>query len=586
MKNILLAIIVTFSINAISAQELNLPRELTPAEKTMLQNGNYKAPKLRNTLGGPESPMRAMAEWEELQAVVITWSSYRPILAEIVDAVKEECEVLIICNNISSVQNYLTDRGIDWSENVRFKVAPYNSVWVRDYGPNPVYMNDVEELFFVDWIYNRPRPLDDQVPIAVSEELDIPIFSTTTEPEDLVHTGGNFMSDGMGTGFSSELVLDENGPFNNWGVSNHSEIDIDAIMETYMGISSYPKMTNLLYDAIHHIDMHMKLLDEETLVVGYYPEGVADGPQINANIEYILNNFKTPFGNDYKIHRLEMPPDFGGQYPDFNGDYRTYTNSLIVNNTILVPTYEVRYDTTALRLWNEMMPGYNIVGINCNAIIPASGALHCITKEVGVHEPLLINMPNTLEACLEEPVDLFSFVKSNSAITSVELNYRPIGEIEYENLPMVLEDVNSGKWSIQLDPFQDEQTIEYYVSASNEVGKTINRPFTAPVGFWSFDVRNCSSSSVGSLEKIISDFKVFPNPSSSLTCVKLKSEFEYEVRVSLTNILGQEISEIYSGDLKRGENRFFVEASDLHAGFYNIIVESAKGIISKKLIIN
>ena len=47
------------------------------------------------------------------------------------------------------------------------------------------------------------------------------------------------------------------------------------------------------YDGIHHIDMHMKLLDESTLLVSEYPTGVADGPQIEANLQYVLSNFTT-----------------------------------------------------------------------------------------------------------------------------------------------------------------------------------------------------------------------------------------------------------------------------------------------------
>ena len=35
---------------------------------------------------------------------------------------------------------------------------------------------------------------------------------------------------------------------------------------------------------IHHVDMHMKLLDEETILVGEYPEGVSDYYLIESNI--------------------------------------------------------------------------------------------------------------------------------------------------------------------------------------------------------------------------------------------------------------------------------------------------------------
>ncbi|MBK7343529.1 MAG: hypothetical protein IPJ06_10835 [Saprospiraceae bacterium] len=123
------------------------------------------------------------------------------------------------------------------------------------------------------------------------------------------------MSDGQGIGFSSLLVMEENGPNNTYGFSNHTEEEVDEIMYSYMGIDPYVKMTNLPYDLIHHIDMHMKLIDEETMIVGEYPQGIADGPQIEANLEYILDNFTTKWGTPFRVIRVPMPPDGQGKYP-------------------------------------------------------------------------------------------------------------------------------------------------------------------------------------------------------------------------------------------------------------------------------
>ena len=123
------------------------------------------------------------------------------------------------------------------------------------------------------------------------------------------------MVDGLGTAFSSKLILDENPSLSN--------SQIDQIMHSFMGIDRYIKMETLPYDGIHHIDMHLKLLDEETLLVGQYPSGVSDGPQIEANINYILNNYQTPFGNPYKIVRIPMPPDASNDYPNAGGYYKS-----------------------------------------------------------------------------------------------------------------------------------------------------------------------------------------------------------------------------------------------------------------------
>ena len=56
-----------------------------------------------------------------------------------------------------------------------------------------------------------------------------------------------------------------------------------------------------------------------------YPQGIADGPQIEANLQYILNDLKTPFGEKYKVVRIPAPADFEGEYPDSqSGDYFRY----------------------------------------------------------------------------------------------------------------------------------------------------------------------------------------------------------------------------------------------------------------------
>ena len=63
----------------------------------------------------------------------------------------------------------------------------------------------------------------------------IAVYSTTQAPYDLVHTGGNFMCDGAGTAFSSELVLDENGANGNFNQTVRNAAGVDAMMEPVHG---------------------------------------------------------------------------------------------------------------------------------------------------------------------------------------------------------------------------------------------------------------------------------------------------------------------------------------------------------------
>ncbi|MEZ4918418.1 MAG: agmatine deiminase family protein [Saprospiraceae bacterium] len=569
-----------------------LSRNTDLSEFLLLNDTDLFAPGGLTNSSAPSGPVRAMAEWEELQALVVTWRGQQnTLLTEIIRNAREECTVIVCVpnqNTLTSAQNILTNANVDLSSNVDFVIAPSNSLWVRDYGPNSVYQNEVDSLYIIDWIYNRPRPQDDQLPGYVADHINAPMYSTSDAPTDLVHTGGNFMSDGMGTAFSSKLFLAENGPNNQYGQSNHSEAEVDAIMNQYMGITRYPKMENLPYDVIHHIDMHMKLLDEETLLVGEYPQGVADGPQIEANIQYVLSNYQSSFGTPYKVVRIPMPPE-GGNYPNTGGDYRTYANAVFVNKTILVPFYQEQYDTTAQRIWEESMPGYRVVGINCNSIIPSLGAIHCITKEVGVNEPLRIvhkSLPDVVHSGDMNDYPVHALIQHHTGIASARVYYTDDPDAGVWNSvdmspynPMDTSDV----WVANI-PFQaDDKDLYYYIEGSANSGKTLARPLPAPAGHWKFNILHVTG--VADQNSNLELKSIYPNPASAITCIPVQTESAVQGEIKLVNALGQTVESIYQGSIPSGQSNYFIDASQYPAGVYFVQLLYGTESIQQKLII-
>ncbi len=568
---ILLFLLVSSSLFS----QVVLPKGYAEGEKEAMKT--YIASALTEYRGDPnppESPVRTVAEWEELEGVVITWASFQNILAQIVGAIQTELNVYIVCSNAASVRNYLTNQGVDPDLNIFYVEDEYDSIWVRDYGPNSGYLNDVGELVFIDWIYNRPRYRDNRVPDVIGEFMDVPVYSTSQAPYDLVNTGGNFMVDGLGMGFSSDLVLDENGLFNDFGTSNHDEEAVDQIMFDFMGVHEYVKMEALPFDLIHHIDMHMKLVNENTLLVGEYPEGVADGPQIEANIQYVLSNFEAAFGRDFKVERIPMPPSANGNFPDqWNADYRTYANALIANKTIIVPTYEEQYDTTALRIWEEIMPGYNIVGIDCNDIIPLSGALHCITKEIGHRDALQIShVP--LDDLLETENDDYkieAIIRHKTPIQEAKLHYRLKGSEEYQSVIMELTDVDTDMWEAIIPQQAGGATIEYYIEALAESGRTMNKPLVAPDGYFDFEILLLSNQI-----DIVSNHtvEVFPNPAKEITAIKLLGLANQNINVTLYDQKGRKVLDVFSGKIWRQEDYLFFDAKDFSSGNYVLHIQN------------
>lgn len=530
-KFILLAL---FSVTTVFGQEnAVLPKKLTQSEKGILSNYQFKSTQLTPP---PTGSVRAAAEWEEVEYLVITWQpSFQNILRQIVAIGVNECKVIIATQNQASVSSYLSSFGINLT-NVIFLNVPWNSIWIRDYAGNTIYSNDVGQRALTDWIYNRPRPADNAMPTAHANLVGIPIYITDSGTNDLVNTGGNYMSDGLGNAFASELILDENAAGNPYSVSVKTEAQIDNIMFNYMGINNYIKMPTLPYDEIHHIDMHMKLLDEETLLVSHYPNGVADGPQINSNINYVLNNFTSYFGTPYKVHWIDAPPSTSGSYPDTGGLYRTFSNSVIINKSIIIPTYRPEVDAAAIALYQQLMPGYNVVGIDVdNAgenLISSLGAIHCITHTIGVADPMLIVHQPIEQANAGSTVTINAMVKHNSGIQTATVFWREFGTTTFNQTAMTF--VSDDNWTASLPIPVSGVDVEYYIRGEANSGKSLNRPIVAPTGFWTIDVQTLSATEWASQH--ISD--PYPNPTKETVNFNLE-QVEGAVEVTITNTIGQ-----------------------------------------------
>ncbi|HLG36280.1 MAG TPA: agmatine deiminase family protein [Bacteroidia bacterium] len=589
MKKLLLAFL--FLSTATLAQ---LPNYMTEEEKLMMDDYLINARGLNKKAmmtNPPASPVRTSAEWEEIDGLMVAWAGYSDILREIVRAARLETQVYIICGpscnatDSTAIKNYLTGGGVPLS-NINFVYTGCNSIWSRDYGQWNVYTNDVDSLLLIDWIYNRPRPLDDAVPQTIASLFNLPLFNMNQPPNDLCNTGGNFMVDGFGTGFASNLVVNENdgnGPYS-INYPNHTIAEIDTLMNDFMGLTRYIKMTILLFDGIHHIDMHMKLLDEETLLIGLYPASVSDGPQIEANLQYILSNFNSMFGTPYKIIRIVMPPDGGGDYPNAGGDYRTYTNSVFVNKTVILPTYALQYDTTAIRIYQEALPGYNIVGIDCNSIIPLGGAIHCITKEISAADPLLISH-QTLDDTYDtvNPYQVDARIQHRSGIASAEIYYRTDTAQPYVSVPMT-QGFNPLYWFWTIPAQPAGTRIYYYIHATAVSGKQQVRPMPAPSGYWAFNVLNPTSISEN-IEEQITIQEIFPNPSHGITCIPVVSASAMKADVSLYDIYGRNVQNIFSGTLKKGDNKFFLNSVGIAPGVYLVTLTSWGQQKTSKLVI-
>lgn len=143
INNLIASWAVFCLIGSASAQHVTWPHALGEAERNHVERIGFEPIQTR----GIETPppfdsLRTAAEWEEVEALTISWTSFPCIQKQIVAAAKEECTVIIFADNTGEVEDYLTGAICGGSldlQNVQIVPTEYNSIWIRDYGANTVY---------------------------------------------------------------------------------------------------------------------------------------------------------------------------------------------------------------------------------------------------------------------------------------------------------------------------------------------------------------------------------------------------------------------------------------------------------------
>jgi len=322
--------------------------------------------------------IRLIAQWESLEAVLMSWCVFYPRLwklhADMVAGIIPVAQVHITVPSAwwaRAIWAYLTQKGLlgNFAHHVKFLILPTDDVWIRDYGPMLGYDADgvrggVKAIY--DHLPFYPQGRDNAMPMGWSNHTQ-----TSLTPMNLHIEGGNLLTDGAGTLFMTEKVLKANPQF-------ATRADLEAYLHTVL---DYDKLIITPYMRIErtgHIDLLMKLLDEQTVMIS-----IPSSPWDKARLDIFMAQFKSETsakGNSYHIIEMPTPPLYFNWivYPI----RRSYTNALTVNGRILVPIYKSNSDDSAIRRYEEYAKNYEIIPIDCSIGINGGGAIHCMTREV------------------------------------------------------------------------------------------------------------------------------------------------------------------------------------------------------------
>ncbi len=457
-----------------------LPKYMTPAESLRVD----EIGKFHKATPPPDGWVETPGEFEELRGVWVTWitPSYNQVFGEIVRESGEVAKVYIIVANSSgetAVRNYLNTNSIP-QDSVYFYYYPRNSIWVRDYGPWFMRQEGDSEGI-VDFIYNRPRPQDDTISVQIGDDWGLPVYGSPLE-----HPGGNFMTDGLGTGFASDLIYDEN--------PGYSAAEIDSMMLAYSGLDQFLVVQKINIEYTGHIDLWTKCLNDTLIMVGEYASGHPNYALLNQHAEY-FKSLTNREGRQYRVVRMPMPDSDEDAPP-------SYLNSLIVNGKVLVPLWNEAEDDTALIIYQNAMPGHEIVGINCSSMASSGGAIHCITMQAPAAE--FVHIKHAALGDTEELVDPYRvrariLTSGGFVADSTAVRYRTSGGPAFSATPLSAVIDTPGVYEGFIPAQSAGDTVEYYLQCLNADGVRRTSPWHAPSHLYSFRVGSTAPMPVAEL---------------------------------------------------------------------------------------
>lgn len=244
----------------------------------------------------------------------------------------------------------------------------------------------------------------------------------------------------------------------------------------------------------------------------------------------------------------------------------------------MVPTYRSEVDVPALAEYQQLLPGYNVVGIDCDNpgenIIASLGAIHCITHTIGVADPLWIVHQPIDEANAGSTVIVDAMIKHISGVSQAKVFWREEGASAFNETEM--SPSNSDNWTANLNIPSNPVNIEYYIWAKAVSGKELTRPIVAPQGFWTIEVETLSADEWASNH--ISGG--YPNPTTGKITFDMNA-IQSPITVSIHNVLGQQL---YKTNVENGDGKITLDLNPSWQGTLLVTFEGAFGKIHKKVI--
>jgi len=346
----------------------------------------------------PPLPTRRLpADFEQQSGLILTWPSETQDWADLLAvehsllsiAVIASCEQRVIivvpraALSLSLILAVQANGGL--ASNIACVNLPSNDIWARDHGPITIIDNDqarLQDFGFDGWGGKYPAEQDNLLTARIHRRGLLK--SAQLDTHGWILEGGAIESDGAGTILSTR----------HWWHKRHPELDDEGIsqkLNEHLGavrvllLDVEPLLGD---DTDGHIDTLARFTSPETIVY----QGCQDAghPQFEnlQNMADQLAKLKQADGTAYRLFELPMP----GDYKNAEGHLlpAAYANFILLNNRVIIPTFDDPADEIACNMLKEAMPGRTFHTVNALPLIEQHGSLHCVCMQL----PAALELPS------------------------------------------------------------------------------------------------------------------------------------------------------------------------------------------------
>ena len=331
---------------------------------------------------------RFRAEWEPQYAVVLAWphkgtdwadmlETIQHCYIDIARAIMADERLIVVTPEPDTVLRQLSGAP---EHRLTVVDVPTNDTWTRDYCPLAVDTDDRQphllDFTFNAWGMKFAADLDNLVSERLHRTGALPFV--LENHRDMVLEGGSVETDGNGTVMTTSACLlspNRNAAWDRQRVEREMRLRLGAQQVLWVDHGYVPGD-----DTDSHIDTLARFVEGGVIVCGSAADDAEERDEMLRMADQ-LRSFSDIDGHPYRVVTLPAPRHIvdstGKRIP------ATYTNFLITNHSVLVPTYGCpEQDAEALRILQELMPGRRALGIDCRPLIEQHGSLHCATMQL------------------------------------------------------------------------------------------------------------------------------------------------------------------------------------------------------------